>query len=271
MIELQNVSYQYHKLKEEAVQEIQLTIPEGKVISIIGKNGSGKSTMAKLIGGITKPTKGKVLVDKLDTSIKDNFLAIRKKIGMVFQNPENQIIFPKVYDDMTFILNNLGLKNEKERIENALKKVGMQGENQSDTYELSLGQKQRIAIATMLAVEPKYLVLDEPTAMIDPNGKEKIYQIIRELKKQGYTIIYVTNQIDEILLSDIVVLMEKGRIKEQFEKQAILEHIESLRQSDIKIPEIIDMIIKLKQDKIVEELNEWTIEEIMDQLITKLC
>ena len=197
----------------------------------------GKSTLGKLIAGLEKPSKGLVQIDELKTADKKNFLEIRKKVGVVFQNPENQILFSNVKDDIEFALRNLNLSNSEDRIENALKKVDMSKFINSDAYELSLGQKQRLTIAEAIAINSKYIVLDEPTAMIDPLGKEAIYKIIKELKKQGYTIIYITNIIDEILMSDKILLLEDGRIVKTFMKQEILNNIEELKKYKIKIPE----------------------------------
>ncbi len=229
----------------------------------------GKSTLAKLIAGIIKPSNGEILINGMNTKNKENFLSIRKQVGIVFQNPENQIIFNSVQDEMNFPLENLKLENKEERIKNALKKVGLEGSEKKDTYSLSLGQKQRLTIATVLAMETKYIVLDEPTAMLDPKGKEEIYKIIQNLKQDGYTIIYVTNIIDEILLSDEVWIMENGYLKNSFPKEDILKHIDEIENSDIKVPEIITLLQKLKLQNIEIELEKWTMEELIEKLVAK--
>lgn len=227
----------------------------------------GKSTIAKLISGIEKPNKGQVLIDDISTSNKKAFLEIRKKVGIVFQNPENQILFNNVYDDIAFAMNNLGVENTKENIENALKKTGMDEYVNSETYELSLGQKQRITISGVIALNPKYIVLDEPTAMLDPEGKEKVYEIVRNLKSQGYTIIYITNLMDEILISDKVVVLEDGKIIKTFMKKYILEQIEFLKEHEIRIPDMVKIIYELKNKGIEINLNKWTKEEIMNKIV----
>ena len=229
----------------------------------------GKSTLAKLNAGIIKPSNGEILINGMNTKNKENFLSIRKQVGIVFQNPENQIIFNSVQDEMNFPLENLKLENKEERIKNALKKVGLEGSEKKDTYSLSLGQKQRLTIATVLAMETKYIVLDEPTAMLDPKGKEEIYKIIQNLKQDGYTIIYVTNIIDEILLSDEVWIMENGYLKNSFPKKDILKHIDEIENSDIKVPEIITLLKKLKLQNIEIELEKWTMEELIEKLVAK--
>ena len=181
----------------------------------------GKSTLAKLIAGITKPTEGEVFIEGKDTKKKEHFLDIRKQVGIVFQNPENQIIFNQVEDEIRFPLENLKLNHIEERIKQALKKVGLAGNEKKEAYTLSLGQKQRLTIASVLAMNTPYIVLDEPTAMLDPKGKDEIYKIVKNLKQEGYTIIYITNVIDEILLSDEIWLMEEGQIKTSFAKRDI--------------------------------------------------
>ncbi len=227
----------------------------------------GKSTLAKLIAGITKPTMGEVFVEGKDTKKKEHFLDIRKQVGIVFQNPENQIIFNQVEDEIRFPLENLKLNHIEERIKQALKKVGLEGKEKKEAYTLSLGQKQRLTIASVLAMNTPYIVLDEPTAMLDPKGKDEIYKIVKNLKQEGYTIIYITNVIDEILLSDEIWLMEEGQIKTTFAKRDILEHIEEMKQSDIKIPEILTMLQELKKQNIPIELEEWTMQELTRKLI----
>ena len=180
MIKIQNLSYMYNK-KDLILDNINLQINNGEAISIIGKNGCGKSTLLKLIGGIMKPSSGNIFIDDIDIYKRNNF---RKEIGIIFQNPDTQILFPKVYDDIEFALNNLNLEDRKKRIQNALKKVNLIDKEEQDTYTLSLGQKQRVNIASVLAISPKYILLDEPTTMIDSKEKDNIYQIIKELKKR---------------------------------------------------------------------------------------
>lgn len=227
----------------------------------------GKSTLTKIIAGIVKPTSGDVFIEGKNTKRKEDFLSIRKEVGIVFQNPENQIIFNSIEDEIRFPLENLKLENIEEKIKEALKKVGLAGKEKQEAYTLSLGQKQRLTIATVLAMQTKYIVLDEPTAMLDPKGKEEVYEIVKRLKKEGYTIIYITNIIDEILLSDEIWVMEDGIIKDSFAKVDILDHIEEIEQSDIKIPEIISLLQELKKKNIKIELEEWTMQELIQKLV----
>lgn len=269
MIQIKGVNFQYAS-GESVLENIDLEIQEGEVLSIIGKNGAGKSSLLRLIAGLTKPTSGEILIDEINTKDKKRAKEIRKKVGIVFQNPESQILFPNVYEEIEFALKNLDLSNRENRIYKALEKVGMQKNSQKDTYELSLGQKQRINLASVLAVEPKYILLDEPTTMLDSAGKEKIYQIIRELKKEGYTIVFVTNNMNEIILADRILVLENKRIKAIFEKEKLFEKMELLKESEIKIPEIIEIILELKKRKMEIKLEEWTMEEMARQII-KVC
>lgn len=269
MIKLENVYFKY-KNGNSVLEDMNLEINEGEIISIIGRNGTGKSTILNLISGITKPNKGDIVIDNISTKSKKDFLELRKKVGIVFQNPDNQILFPRVFDDIEFALKNLNLDNKEERIDEALNSVNMLNFKVSNTYELSLGQKQRINIASVLAIKPKYIILDEPTTMIDSKEKENIYNCLRKLKKEGYTIIFVTNNVNEILLSDKILILEDKKIKHIIDKEKILENIELLEKCDIKLPDIIEIILKLKQNNITLNLKEWTIAEMINEIV-KVC
>ena len=230
----------------------------------------GKSTLAKLISGLEKPNKGKVLIDDINTLDKKSFLDIRRKVGVVFQNPENQILFNNVFDDIAFTMKNLGIENYEDKIKNSLKKLNMQEFLNSEAYSLSLGQKQRVTIAGVIATNPKYLVLDEPTTMIDPQGKEDVYEMIKELKNQNYTIIYITNFIDEILMSDRIVVIEAGKIINEFYKKDILNQIDFLKAHGIKIPDMVEFVYELKKNGINIDIEEWDKKEIMKKILYKL-
>ena len=244
MIEIKDLKYEY-KSNKIAINNINLDINDGEFIAIIGQNGSGKSTFARLISGIEYPTDGQILVDGIDTKNKKQTLELRKTIGIVFQNPENQLIFDKIYDDIEFGLKNLGIEDRETRINSAIEKVGMK--DIYDTYEISLGQKQRVAIASILAMEPKHIIFDEPTTMLDPKGKKDILNIVKELNKSGITIIYVTNVIEEILFADRIIALEEGKIKSEFKKTDILNNINLLKELDLEIPVVLDIILKLKE------------------------
>lgn len=227
----------------------------------------GKSTLAKLISGLLIPKTGNVYVDDIVTSNKKEFINLRKKVGIVFQNPENQILFNNVYDDIAFAIKNLGLEDEEIRVKSSLERLKMLDYIDSQTYNLSLGQKQRITIAGIVAINPKYIIFDEPTTMLDSDGKEDLYKIVKELKKEGFTIIYITNVMDEILNSDRVIVIEKGKIIKEFLKENILENIEFLKDHDIRIPTIVQMLKELKDSNVNIDLENWTKEELIEKII----
>lgn len=227
----------------------------------------GKSTIGKIISGLEKPNKGQVTIDDINTADKKSFLEIRKKVGVVFQNPENQILFNNVFDDIAFTMKNLSIENYEEEIKKSLKRLNMEAFLKSEAYDLSLGQKQRVTIAGVVATDPKYIVLDEPTTMIDPQGKEDVYNMVRELKKDNYTIIYITNLIDEILMSDRVAVIEDGRIIKIFDKKDILNQTEFLKEHGIKVPGFVELVYELKNKGIDVDIEEWDKDEIIKKII----
>lgn len=183
MIKLENVSFKYRNSEHIVLDNLSFSINDGEVIAIVGQNGSGKSTIGRLISGIAKLKQGNIFIDDLDISQKNNRKLIRDKVGIVFQNPENQIIFNNIYDELAFSLSGCDKFEIEERVSTALKQVGMFDYKNRDLYSLSLGQKQRIILAEVLAQHPKYIIFDEPTTMLDGIGKELVYDIIRELKE----------------------------------------------------------------------------------------
>lgn len=249
MIEIKNLSYK-HKNGNKVLNNINLNINKGEFVCIIGKNGSGKSTFSKLLSGLLPFKDGEIIVNGINLKDKKKTLEIRKNIGIVFQNPENQILFDKVYDDIAFSLQNLGFSKEQisNIIDDALNSVNMSEYKNSYTDTLSLGQKQRIAIASTLAINPNLLILDEPTTMLDPINKTAIYKTLNNLHEKSITIIYITNNIDEILLADRILFLENGEIKEDFKKETLLNHLDSLK--DFEAPGIISLIKKLSNKQI---------------------
>lgn len=208
----------------------------------------------------------KLLLIGISLSDKKKTLEIRKNIAVVFQNPENQIIFDRVYDDIAFGLKNLGFSSEEidKRIDEALGKVDMLEYKNAYTTELSLGQKQRIAIASSLAINPKILILDEPTTMLDPVSKNQIYKILKDLKSSGITIIYITNFIDELLLCDRTVIFENGKIKKDFVKKDLLDNLDFLE--DLEFPGIISILSNLHKAGIDINLDNLSTDELVKKL-----
>lgn len=265
MIRLENVSFKY-KESNQILNNLSFNIHDGEIVAIVGKNGSGKSTIGKLIAGILKLKQGNIFIDDLD--IKKNQKEIRNKVGIVFQNPENQIIFNSIEDELSFALKDLSKQEVDKRITDALKKVDMLDFKGKDLYNLSLGQKQRIMIAEILAKNPKYLIFDEPTTMIDSIGKEKIYQIIKSLKEQGYTIICITNLADEILLADRTLVLEQGKIALEIKKEELVEKAKELRKYEIKLPTILEILVELQKAGMQINTKDYTIQELVSYLVT---
>lgn len=263
MIKVENVSFKYRTSEHIVLDNLNFSVNDGEIVAIVGQNGSGKSTIGRLISGITKLKDGHIFIDDLDISKKSNKNLIRDKVGIVFQNPENQIIFNNIYDELAFSLNGLSKSEIDERVDTALKQVGMFEYKNRDLYSLSLGQKQRIIIAEVLARHPKYIIFDEPTTMLDGQGKELVYNIIRDLKSQGYTIICITNLADEILLADRTFVLKNGKINCEIANKELLKYSGSLTQMGIKLPTLLKILLKLKDFGINFDLNEFSIDEFV--------
>lgn len=264
MIRVENVLYKYKGSNYNILNGLDFSVKDGEIIAIIGKNGSGKSTIGKLIAGISKLKQGKIFIDDID--ISKNYKIIQDKIGIVFQNPENQIIFNNIHDEISFSLKGLEKLEIENRINNALEQVDMLKFKNQDLYTLSLGQKQRVMIAEVLVKNPKYIIFDEPTTMIDSQGKEKIYNIIQNLKKQGYTIICITNLADEILLADRTLILSEGKIMHEIKREELVEKVHILEAHGIKEPTILKILTKLKESGIEIEIEDFSIEELVNKL-----
>lgn len=267
MINIENVSFKY-KNSNYILKNINFSVNDGEVIAIVGKNGSGKSTLGRLISGITKLKEGTITIDNIN--ISKDVKTVREKVGIVFQNPENQIIFNNIYDELSFSLRNLNKEEIENRISTSLKQVDMFDFKDKDLYTLSLGQKQRIMIAEILAKNPKYIILDEPTTMIDSYGKEKIHNIILDLKQKGYTIICITNISDEILLADRTLILDNGEIVAEIKKQELIDKYDILEKYGIKIPTLLSILVKLKTNGIDLPIKDFSVEELSTVIKEKL-
>ncbi len=246
MLCMKNVSYVYGEDTAAAVKNINLEVGDGTFLAVLGHNGSGKSTLAKLLNGILLPTSGNVTVMGMDT--KEHTDAIRRHVGMVFQNPDNQIVATIVEEDVAFGPENLGIPplEIRERVDNALRAVNMYAFRKHAPHLLSGGQKQRVAIAGILAMQPSYIILDEPTAMLDPVGRREVMATIKELrKKTGMTIVLITHFMREAAEADRVIIMEHGEICMDGTPEEVLTQRESLKAHGLEVPQVTELMHRL--------------------------
>lgn len=274
MIECRNLIFKYtageNQEEKIAINDVNFQIKEGEFIAILGHNGSGKSTMAKHMNALLIPTEGKMLVNKMDTSDMNNLWNIRETAGMVFQNPDNQLVATIVEEDVAFGPENLGVdpKEIRERVDDSLKAVGMYEYRKHAPHLLSGGQKQRIAIAGILAMRPKCIVLDEPTAMLDPSGRNEVMKTIKEVnKKFGITIILITHYMDEAAQADRIIVMDKGEKVMEGVPREIFSQVEKIKSIGLDVPQVTELAYELQKEGVdisTEILN-------IDEMVNALC
>ena len=252
-----------------AIDHVNLKIAEGSFIAVLGHNGSGKSTLAKHINALLTPTEGAVVFDNMDTSEEANLWNIRQKAGMVFQNPDNQIIGTVVDEDVAFGPENLGVPSEEiwDRVTKALEDVGMTAYRDYSPNKLSGGQKQRVAIAGVMAMHPKCIIMDEPTAMLDPNGRREVLQAVKELnEKEKITVILITHNMDEAVLADKVFVMDKGKIVMEGTPREIFSNVEKLKEVRLDVPDVTEMAYLLSKAGLPIRKDILTREELVNEL-----
>ena len=272
-IEFGNVSFSYESedSETEVLENFSLRINKGEFLAVLGHNGCGKSTVAKLCNAIEVPQKGKVIVDGIDTSDEDKLYDIRQKVGMVFQNPDNQIVATIVEDDVAFGPENLGVepKEIRRRVDEALKSVSMYEFRHFEPHKLSGGQKQRVAIAGIIAMEPECIVLDESTAMLDPRGRQEVMKTVQMLnKKQGKTVVFITHYMDEAVKADRVVVMDKGRIILDGTPKEVFSHTELLKKVGLDVPEATEIANELISEGINLPSDILDIDELAEAVIS---
>lgn len=253
-----------------AVDEVDLDVKKGDFVAILGHNGSGKSTLAKHINAILYPTEGTVWVDGMDTKDEKELWNIRQEAGMVFQNPDNQIIGQVVEEDVGFGPENMGVPTEEiwERVEESLKAVGMYKYRKYSPNKLSGGQKQRVSIAGVIAMHPKCIILDEPTAMLDPNGRKEVVRAVRGLNDvEGITVVLITHYMEEIIHADKVFVMDKGRIAMQGTPREIFSQVEQLKALRLDVPQVTLLAYELKKSGINLPDGILTVEELTQALL----
>lgn len=255
---------------QTALDHIDLDVQPGQFIAILGHNGSGKSTLAKHINALLAPTEGSLWVDGKDVTQGENILSVRKTAGMVFQNPDNQIIASVVEEDVGFGPENIGVPTDEiwQRVEESLKSVGMLQYRHHSPNKLSGGQKQRVAIAGVMAMEPKCIVLDEPTAMLDPNGRKEVLHAAHELnRKKGVTILLITHYMEEVVDADYVYVMDKGHVVMQGTPREIFSQVGTLKEHRLDVPQITLLADLLRQSGLDIPLGVLTREELVDAIM----
>lgn len=253
-----------------ALDNVNLDIKEGQFIAILGHNGSGKSTLAKHINALLAPSDGTIWVDGMDVSKEENVIPVRKSAGMVFQNPDNQIIANVVEEDVGFGPENIGVPTDEiwQRVDYALRAVGMTKYHTHSPNKLSGGQKQRVAIAGVVAMEPKCIVFDEPTAMLDPNGRKEVIATAHELnKKKGVTIILITHYMEEVVGADHVYVMEKGRVVMDGTPREIFSRVDELKEHRLDVPQVTLVADELKKSGLDIPDGILTREELVNALV----
>ncbi|APH20028.1 ABC transporter family protein [Clostridium botulinum] len=275
MIKCNNVTYKYESNKEDestqkiALDKVNLTIKKGDFVVILGRNGSGKSTIAKHMNSLLIPSEGKVYVDNLDTENLENTWDIRNKAGMVFQNPDNQIVATIVEEDVAFGPENLGIPQEeiRSRVDESLKKVNMYDYRRHAPHLLSGGQKQRVAIAGVLAMRPECIIFDEPTAMLDPSGRLEVVNTIKEInKKYGITIVLITHFMEEAVEADKVIVMDSAKVIKEGTPKEIFKEVEMMKKIGLDVPQMTEIAHYLRQHNVEIPSDILTIDEMVDEL-----
>lgn len=278
IIEFQNVSFRYEADESEkplplCVEHVNLNIKKGDFVAVLGHNGSGKSTLAKLSNSILIPESGRVLVNGMDTADEDLSYDIRRTVGVVFQNPDNQIVASIVEEDVAFGPENLGVPPEelRRRVDDALKAVGMYEYRHHEPHKLSGGQKQRVAIAGMIAMLPECIVLDEPTAMLDPKGRKEVMDTVRRLNRErGMTVVFITHFMEEAAEADRVVVMDNAKILLDSTPQEVFSKADLLKKIGLDVPKAAALAAELRANGIPMRGNVLTADALADNILELL-
>ena len=269
IITFENVHFTYPDDELESLCGIDLQIEEGSFVAVLGHNGSGKSTLAKHMNAILLPDTGRVTVNGVDTADEDRLIDIRRNVGMVFHNPDNQIVSNVVEDDVAFAPENLGIEPEeiRKRVDGALKLVGMYEYRMHAPHLLSGGQKQRVAIAGIIAMGPRIIVLDEPTAMLDPRGRKEVIETVTMLcREHGMTVVLITHHMDECIGADRLIIMSNGKIAADGKPAEVFSQVELMQKEGLDVPETTRLIYDLNQQGMKLPLDALSIEDCADVL-----
>ena len=269
MLSAENVWFRYSTEYDWALQGINLQIKKGEFVAVLGSNGCGKSTLAKLFNSIIVPEKGEVWVEDINTKDEERLLEIRQKVGMVFQNPDNQIVATVVEEDVAFALENMGVppREIRERIDRAMKDIGIYKHREKGPHQLSGGQKQRVAIAGIIAMRPDCIVLDEPTAMLDPYGRAMVIETIKKLNKEfGITVVLITHYMNEAAQADRVVVMSKGKVEKIGTPKEIFSQVDWVKSLALDVPQTSDLAHEINKHGFNLSTEAISIEECAAQL-----
>ncbi len=269
IIEIKNVSFKYDDDNSDVLHKVSLNVKKGEFLCVLGHNGCGKSTLAKLINGLILPIEGNVLVNGMDTKNEDDLIKIRSKAGMVFQNPDNQMVATVVEEDVAFGPENLGVPQEqlRSRVDNALKEVNMIDFKESAPHRLSGGQKQRIAIAGVIAMEPEIIIMDESTSMLDPKGRREVLETVHRLNKEkGITVVFITHFMEETVDADRIIVMGEGIIKMEGTPQEIFKREDEIKELTLEVPPVTKIAQQLNDKGVSLSRSVLTFEEILEQL-----
>ncbi len=278
LIKISNLSFKYNLNSDDAepievLHDINLTIQEGSFVAVLGHNGSGKSTLAKHLNAILQPTEGIVIVDNIDTSNDELIFDIRQQVGMVFQNPDNQIVATIVEEDVAFALENLGVEPSeiRKRVDSALKEVDMFEFKEHAPHQLSGGQKQRVAIAGVIAMRPKCIVLDEPTAMLDPKGRREVIKTIKQLNTENKTtVIYITHFMDEAVEADRVIVIDNGKVLFDDTPKAVFSNVIELKSVGLDVPQVTELAYLLSKDGLAMSNSILAVDDCVNELVNIL-
>lgn len=268
IIEIKNLSFQYEGSSKKVLKNLNIDIKEGEFICVLGHNGSGKSTLAKLINAQYIPTEGDILVGNMNTKDDDSLWDIREMCGMVFQNPDNQLVATIVEEDVAFGPENLGVPREelRRRVDECLELVGMSEYKRHSPALLSGGQKQRIAIAGILAMNPKCLLMDEPTAMLDPQGRKDILDTVLKLREMGKTIIHITHYMEECVNADRIIVINEGDVVLEGTPREVFSNVEQMKEIGLDVPEPTEISYFLNKSNINVRADVLTVDELVEAL-----
>lgn len=273
VIKIENLHYTYPSDDAESLKGVSLEIERGSFVAVLGHNGSGKSTLAKHLNAILLPTEGKVLIDGIDTADENNLLKIRSTVGMVFQNPDNQIVANVVEDDVAFAPENLGVEPAeiRERVDNALKAVDMYEFRLHAPHLLSGGQKQRVAIAGVIAMQPEVIVLDEPTAMLDPKGRREVIDTVTKLcREKGITIVLITHHMSECIDADRLIVMSNGDVVADGTPQEVFSQVELMHSEGLAVPATTELMWRLNKEGFNLPLTALGIVDCAEQIAKEI-